>query len=456
MRFATVVLVAAAIAAVAQASDVIDATDATFNDVISSSDFVLVEFYAPWCGHCKKLEPEFDAAAKELKGVAILAKLDATIDKEMGEKYEIKGFPTIKVFRGGELSGDYEGGRTAADFIAYVKANSGPALKTASTAEELAELKAAGAVTLVFQQAEASGVIFDAVQAAAAQLRSVTTFVQVLDAALFVGTDVIVLSKTFDDKQDVVYAGDSASTSELIKFVTAESVPVFAEIGPDNYKMYMTRGLPMAWMFVREADVDAKAAAAEAAVDFKGKLSFVWIDAEKYGGMAERLGLPKDQFPGFALDDEGKHFVFSEAITAENLKAFTAKFVAGELKTTLKTEAEPAEHTVKGLTTVVGTTFTALIAEADADVFIEFYAPWCGHCKQMAPAYEELAAELESTPTVVAKIDATANDYDTKMFDGVKGFPTLFWVPKATRVPVTFEGERTKDGMLTFIKEKTA
>ena len=68
--------------------------------VLNSQDVWAVEFYAPWCGHCKKLEPEWARAATDLKGVAKVGALDATVHQRVAGKYNIRGYPTIKIFGG--------------------------------------------------------------------------------------------------------------------------------------------------------------------------------------------------------------------------------------------------------------------------------------------------------------------------------------------------------------------
>ncbi|KAF1763432.1 hypothetical protein GCK72_011698 [Caenorhabditis remanei] len=98
-------------------------TDSNFEKlVLNSKDAWMVEFYAPWCGHCQKLEPEWKKAAKEMAGRVKFGALDATAHETIARKFQIQGFPTIKFFPPGSTSSDfedYQGGRTSSDLIRY-------------------------------------------------------------------------------------------------------------------------------------------------------------------------------------------------------------------------------------------------------------------------------------------------------------------------------------------------
>jgi len=104
--------------------DVIVLTGQNFDDlVLGSKDIWFVEFYAPWCGHCKNLEPEWNQAATTMKGQVKFGKVDATVEQALAQRYRVQGYPTIKVFDYGEgktdsSAKDYEGGRDAASLVA--------------------------------------------------------------------------------------------------------------------------------------------------------------------------------------------------------------------------------------------------------------------------------------------------------------------------------------------------
>uniref|UniRef100_A0A7S4G9E6 protein disulfide-isomerase n=1 Tax=Eutreptiella gymnastica TaxID=73025 RepID=A0A7S4G9E6_9EUGL len=102
-------------------SDVVILNEKNFDDVISQEEHMLVEFYAPWCGHCQSLEPEYDKAAEELKAKGIkIAKVDATVEEKLAEKYGVEGYPSLKLFKKGEFAKDYQGKRTSSGIVSYM------------------------------------------------------------------------------------------------------------------------------------------------------------------------------------------------------------------------------------------------------------------------------------------------------------------------------------------------
>jgi len=225
-------------------SDVVVLTDSNFESVVSAEKEIMVEFYAPWCGHCKRLKPHYEEAATKLRKDSIkIAKVDCTTNRDTCEKHEVTGYPTIKIFAQDGETIDYSGAHTA-----------------------------------------------------------------------------------------------DAIVAKMLHEVTSEPVPT--EQG-DNKK-----------------------------------------------------------------------------IVAKN--------------------------------------FNELVMDNDSDVFIKFYAPWCGHCKAMAPTWEELATEFkDDSSIVIGDFDATANDIVIPAFaDMVKGYPSLVWVPKGDKQnPQKYSGGRSIEDFRSWISE---
>jgi len=97
--------------------------------------------------------------------------------------------------------------------------------------------------------------------------------------------------------------------------------------------------------------------------------------------------------------------------------------------------------------------FKDIVLNPHSTVLVKFYASWCGHCKSLEPAYEQVAAHFAARDDVViARVEVPT--YESVGQDyGIRGFPTLMVFAKNNKAPQTFSGARTKDGLIAFVEE---
>jgi len=96
--------------------------------VLDATKEVFVEFYAPWCGHCKRLTPIWEKLSSVFKNDkdVVIANLDADAHKDLGSRYGVTGFPTLIHFSKTDKSGErYSGGRELPDLVSHINAKAG-------------------------------------------------------------------------------------------------------------------------------------------------------------------------------------------------------------------------------------------------------------------------------------------------------------------------------------------
>lgn len=424
--------------------------------------------YCIRCGHCKTLAPEYAKAAQALAGSNVkLAKVDATEQTEAAKAYEVKGFPTLKFFKNGKPS-DYNGGRTEGEIVSWLNKKTGPAARAVNSEDDLLKLQEAHNVFVlgVFDNVES-----DAAKAfvSAANDDDLHVFAITSDAGvkskLGVSADSVVVLKNFDDLRADLAVTAETSSEDIIGFALANSSPLVQEFNAENSKKIFGSKITKHLLFFTNKDADHHKSAIEsytaAASQFKGQILFVNVPTSEKR-ILEYFEIAPDAVPAAVLADLGsasgiKKFPFTGEHTTEGVSAFVNEFFAGTLKPFLKSEEVQEDDTTGDVVILKGKSFNDLVINNDKDVLVEFYAPWCGHCKKLAPIWDELGAKVkeQSSNIVIAKIDSTANEIDVPGV-AVKGFPTIYFFKGNDKAnPVAYNDGRDLESFLKFLNANT-
>jgi len=442
-------------------------TKDNFDTFVDSDEGIsLVEFYAPWCGHCKKLTPEYAKAAGALKSnepVVRLAKVDATVEPDLASRFGVSGYPTLKVFRSGSAS-EYKGPRDADGIVAYMKKQAAPSITTIKTVADLEKFIAEEAGVVFF--GDVSSKLGKTFSDSAAKLRenfrfATTDAQEVLDKIGHKGEVVLFQSKRYAQSPlESIKAVFEDGASNLADFINENVLPLVGEIHPDNQAHYHARNKPLLKVYADKLDwkLDSKGAnyllnkVRKVAKEYKDKFTFAVAHRGKHQKEYDDIGLKGDL--GFAIHDvkKGHKYPASGAFSAESFKQHIEDYLAEKLQPYVKSEPVP-EQKAGEPTVIVGKNFEQIVMDPTKDVLLEAYAPWCGHCKTLEPKYKELAAKMEpySDSVVIAKVDATANDLPPNF--QVKGYPTIFFVPANNKEkPLNYDGQREVTDFVNYIK----
>ncbi|CAK1588630.1 unnamed protein product [Parnassius mnemosyne] len=356
-----------------QDSDVIHLTADTFDNVLTKAEHALVVFYAPWCGHCKRIKPEFEKAATRIKDEKIngvLAAVDATKEPELASRFGVKGYPTLKYFSRGEFKYDAGHARQEEQIVNFIKNPQEPPPPPPPEkpwSEEESHVRHLNASTFrnTLRKIKHAVVMFYAPWCGHCK----STKPEFVKAA-----------EQFADELTVAFgAVDCTAEQKLCS----------------NYEV---RGYPTIKYF-----------------SYFDKL------VQDYTG-----GRKEGDFVLFINSQRGKH---------------------EETKKSTKTNQDAGFGTNVQLAT--DDDFEMIIS-SPKPTFVMFYAVWCSHCVTAKPAFSRLATTLKSDnwPVKVVAVEASDNP-KVADFAHVETLPT-FKMYAAGKHVADYEGDRTTEDMLKF------
>merc|ERR1712226_1044893 len=279
------IILAAAQAEIKKDEGVLVLTNDNFDEALESNEFVLVEFYAPWCGHCKALAPEYAKAAgilAEKDSPIKLGKVDATQESSLGEKFEVRGYPTLKFFKNGKPV-EYGGGRTAETIVSWVEKKTGPPAKALAGADDAkAFLGAASSMDDI-----PFGITGD----------------EAVCSEHGVSGEGVVVVKTFDDGKAILT--EELTEENIAQFIGSESLPLVIDFNHETAQKIFSGEVKSHFLMFSSAKADDHEDKLEKWRSFaknnKGKMLFVTIntDEEDHKRILEFFGITESELPTY-------------------------------------------------------------------------------------------------------------------------------------------------------------
>ncbi|KAF5921008.1 hypothetical protein HPG69_005586 [Diceros bicornis minor] len=364
---------------------------------------LLVEFYAPWCGPCRALAPEYSKAAALLAAEsarARLAKVDGSSAPELLEEFAVTEYPTLKFFRDGNRMHpeEYTGPREAEGIAEWLRRRVGPSATRLEDEEGAQALIEARDVVVIgfFQnlQDEDVATFLTLAQEALDMIFGLTDQPKLFQK-FGLTKDTVVLFKKFDEGRADFPVDEELGLDQgdLSRFLLTHSMHLVTEFNSQTSpKIFAAKILNHLLLFVNQTLAPHQ---------------------ELLAGFAEAA-------PPF----RGQPYLVSQEV--------------------------PPDWDQRPVKTLVGKNFEQVAFDETKNVFIKFYAPWCAHCKKMAPAWEALAEKYKDhEDIIIAELDATANELEAF---AVHSFPTLKYFPAGPGGKVIdYKGSRDLETFSKFL-----
>lgn len=471
--------------------------ESNFSAGVRKFPYTFVKFFAPWCAACSHMAPEWDKMARMASTFDVpVVKVDVSTETggNLAQKHDVRSTPTLMLFKGDSaIKTKYTGPRdmsSMSDWLGYKV--EGQSVDSPNPTEEgvkkewapHARLKVLG----LQGQSSADADLEVLIEALAFSLNPSGPGADIPVALLSLPSMemdklgiscpalpcvVLLRDYEFEDNKVVTYLEKdpklkiSTRMKSFMDWLEPLKMPLLIPAADDTEHLFLKDhaaqpGNAVAMYF--GSDAEARRDIHKLAADFSPRLKQLkWVHAvaDEFGkNLASMVGVDAADFPEFVIwefgkaEDDDRIFRFSKQSSTEeaefpfdDVEAKILAFVERYQSKNLEAEKDPVlELTSK--------TFEDEVIKTSSDVLVEFYAPWCGHCKALAPEYKQVARHYTKDGQVkISKMDATVHSHSSV---DVKSFPTLVLYTasdKGKPITLKFEAERDRHSIIELIEK---
>ncbi|CAG0884424.1 unnamed protein product [Cyprideis torosa] len=441
-----------------------------FHHVVQSRDLIMVEFFAPWCNHCRDLAPIYGAAAKRLKKYKVpLAKVDVMQEEDLSNQYGAQMIPQLMIFQKGKEPYVYEEARTLKAIVQHMRKLRDPNWNpppnavheiTPETFDDFIKQYTWVLLAFVSPTCQFSQLLEPEFESAASELKEDNVVLAKID-----GTKARRLAdkytiqgwpslKVFHEGEVINYDGPRDDTGivkymrDMIKFPSQEL---------DSLKVRDSqRDACTVIQYVRQKLLDV-------AKDYLGSNSIIFAVSHEaeYQDELKLLGLDdsgEDVNIGLWVNDNVRFAMEPvEVLTSEAIRDFIRKAGSSKLKQVVKAPLTAKDQSQYSIKVVTASNFDELVRNSKNDVLVKFEGKGCVECEAAEPMFKQLA-ELTKTefPNLdLARFDLFQNDFPPRFIRPTTP-PFLVFLPAEDKDPVEYKGAGQLEDIKRFITKHSS